>query len=82
MRMQAKDAAKVVGVQPRTIHKWVREGWINRYPDGYDLAELLAAERNRNHAALMVRAGLSKTDWPSDPNLIDGHSDTPTRGAA
>lgn len=50
------------GLSPRTLHKWAREGRITRHADGFDLADLLAAEATRDTAALLSRAGIKHTD--------------------
>jgi hypothetical protein len=50
-------AASVAEVQPATVRQWVARGIITRYPDGYDLTELLhwIDTRNRNMAELATR---------------------------
>lgn len=65
-RLRAADAARLVGIRPRTLHRWAREGRVTRHPDGFDVADLLRAEAARSHAALMTRAGIRKKDWPDD----------------
>lgn len=62
--VRACEAAAIVGIAATTLHRWVRQGRLRRYPDGYDLAELLAAEQGRSEAALMTRAGIKKRDRP------------------
>lgn len=63
-RLTAAEAARFVGITRTSLHRWVRQGRITRHPDGYDIAELLAAEAARNHDALMTRAGIKKSDRP------------------
>lgn len=65
-RLKAADAARLVGIRPRTLHRWAREGRVVRHPDGFDVAELLAAEASRSAAALYTRAGIRKPDWPRE----------------
>jgi transposase-like protein len=57
-RVRAAEAAAIVGIAATTLHRWVRQGRLRRYPDGYDLAELLAAEQSRDEGALRARAGI------------------------
>lgn len=57
-------AAEILNLNPRTLHKWAREGRITRYADGFDLGELLIAEASRDHSALLARAGIAHKDWP------------------
>jgi predicted site-specific integrase-resolvase len=61
-RLSARHAAKVAGVAPTTLHRWVRSGRLKRHADGYDLADILQAEASRDHDALCVRAGIRKSD--------------------
>lgn len=56
--VKAAEAAAIIGITACSIHRWVRQGRLNRYPDGYDLAELLAAEAARDDGALRARAGI------------------------
>lgn len=65
-RLTPQLAAIAVGVKPRTLHKWAREGRIVRYPDGFELDDLLEAERSRDHRALLVRAGIKSEHWPEN----------------
>ena len=55
----------MLDLNPRTLHKWAREGRIIRHPDGFDLADLLAAELTRDQAALLSRAGIKTADRPA-----------------
>lgn len=63
-RVAAAEAARIVGITRSSLHRWVRTGRLTRHTDGYDLTELLDAEQSRDHDALMVRAGIRKTDRP------------------
>lgn len=64
-RLSPRDAARVLKISPRTLHKWAREGRIERHPDGFELQDLLAAEASRNGDALMVRAGIKTEHRPA-----------------
>jgi hypothetical protein len=57
-RVPARVAARIVGIRPTSLHRWVALGRLTRHPDGYDLAELLKAEAGRNEDALKARAGM------------------------
>lgn len=54
----AKHAAEIVGITRTSLHRWVRQGRVKRYEDGYDIAELLKAEKARSLDALKLRAGM------------------------
>jgi hypothetical protein len=72
-RVRPAVAAVILGVKPRTLHKWAREGRVTRHPDGFDLAELLEAEASRDFRALLIRAGIKKEHWPDDtPDAREG----------
>lgn len=64
-RLAPRHAALALHINPRTLHKWAREGRITRYPDGFDLEELLTAEASRNVDALYSRAGIKHADRPT-----------------
>lgn len=63
-RVTAQYAAQIAGVDRSTLHRWVRTGRLTRHSDGYDLAEVLAAEASRDHDALCTRAGIPKNQRP------------------
>lgn len=58
-RVDLHVAATICGVKPGTIRKWVFDKVIVRYPDGYDVYELLHWVDARSTDALMVRAGIA-----------------------
>ena len=64
MRLKPKDAAIVAGVSPRTLHRWCREGKISRTDAGFEMAEVFKVADERNPAALLIRAGVPKDQWP------------------
>jgi hypothetical protein len=60
MRVTRKVAAKIAEVRPRTINQWVHRGVINRYDEGYEVAEILLwLRQERSQFAMDLRAGLS-----------------------
>jgi hypothetical protein len=50
-------ACYITGVKPGTIRRWVHDGNIVRYPDGYDVRELIGRMDERNEDALRVQRG-------------------------
>jgi len=60
------DIAAAIGeVNKATIRQWVNRGVINRYTDGYEVAEILLwVDQERNSTMLQVRMGL--TQQPSN----------------
>jgi hypothetical protein len=64
-RLRPHLAGQLLGLSPRTLHKWAREGRIVRHWDGFELADLLAAESTRDQRALLIRAGIARKHWPA-----------------
>lgn len=61
-RVNDVNAAKIAGITRTSLHRWVRQGKITRYPDGYDQAEILKAADARSLDALLIRAGKCSKD--------------------
>lgn len=58
-RIPLDIACKVASVTPATIRQWVHRGCINRYTDGYEIAEILLwIDQERSQWAMDMRAGL------------------------
>lgn len=64
-RIDLELAAAICQVKPGTIRRWVNDGRIHRYHDGYDYDELIAARDSRSLDALMSRAGIKAKDRPA-----------------
>ena len=62
MRVDLETAAAICGVKKPTIRNWVHQRVIVRYPDGYDVTELLHWKDSRSMNALFVRAGVPLAD--------------------
>lgn len=63
-RVPLAEAAEIAGVKPGTIRRWVYDGRLRRYWDGYDFDELIAVRDARDPDALYSRAGLKLSDRP------------------
>jgi hypothetical protein len=61
-RVSAPHAAKVAGITRTSFLRWVRQGRVTRHPDGYELAEVLAAVEARDVEALLIGLGKCKED--------------------
>jgi len=66
------EAAKRLGVTPRTIRNWVRDGTLTAYRPSQRITRIPAAEverlANRGSAA---RPDLSSVLWDVDPGALD-----------
>lgn len=57
-------AARISGVKPGTIRRWVFDRHVIRYSDGYDVYELLQWVDARDPTKLLDRAGIRHADRP------------------